>query len=96
VRAKPLRETAEIPSELLYAYQLNKELLETLELTFVSIMDYCRQKGIPIQDRKLASLLAKVNNLLVEFGSTPPFLQHRKRTPQDETEPKKASLDIEP
>jgi len=77
VSKKALREAIDVYNELLRVHQLNIEFLETLELTLFSIQNFCRKRNIPLQDKKLASLLGKAITLLDEI-SAPPNLQHQK------------------
>ena len=65
---KELRMLIDTYNELLRSHQLNIELLETLELTLLSVKNYCIKHNIPIGDAKIASLISKVNLLLDEIG----------------------------
>lgn len=76
-------------SEILRLKQLNVEFLETLQLTGLWFIDYQKKTGAPVPNVEvLGSLMRKADQLLDEIISeTPPSLQHRKRTPDDATEP---------
>jgi hypothetical protein len=64
-------------------HQLNLELLEQLAV----VCKWMLSNNIQVPNRdKFVSLLRKARILFDEFYS-PPFLQHRKRTPEDATEP---------
>jgi hypothetical protein len=78
-----IAETIDTLTELKRMYQLNLELLEQLGVACGWLLD----NKIPIPNRDtICSLLVKARMLLDEIYS-PPFLQHRKRTPEDSTEP---------
>jgi hypothetical protein len=70
---------------------LNIELLEGLLQAYASIANYCKIHGLPLSfDQKLAYFLSHSKSLIQEINEEiqlPPNLQHRKRTPSEETEP---------
>jgi hypothetical protein len=86
---KDLREAIDTYKELLLVHQLNVELLDTLELTLISIRSYCTENNIPIGNSKISSLLSKVNILLEEIDcSVSDGFSQRKPSVKDFTEPR--------
>jgi hypothetical protein len=71
---------------------LNLELLDVLSVTIEWFMDFHRKTQIEIPNIKAISLLIGKTHALLKEIDSPPFLQHRKRTPQDETEPTSHSV----
>jgi len=73
--------------EFIRIRELNVELLDVLSVTIEWFMAFHKKTQIDIPNMKaLSSLIGKTHALLREIDS-PPFLQHRKRTPEDATEP---------
>lgn len=67
--------------------QNNFEFLDTLKTTLTQIHTLTKQQPFSIVDeKKLEEMQVKIHALVAEL-SAPPFLQHRKRTPEDTTEP---------
>jgi len=84
---KALRDAIDTYDGLLRLHQLNEEFLLTLELSLHWLLEFSEKHKIPIPHReKFQPLLGKVHALITEIAS-PPFLQHRNRTPEDPTEP---------
>jgi len=77
--AKELREVVDTYTELLRVYQLNTELLDTLELTLYSVKDFCIAHNIPFGNDKISSLLSKINALLSEMDLTDDSLHGHKK-----------------
>lgn len=80
-----LKEASSIFNELIRMHELNRELLETLQVTLLRIKKYTEKNNIPLDDAT-KSLLNRVVILREEVIS-PPFLQHLNQTPKDSTEP---------
>jgi len=76
--AKELREAVDTYSELLRVHQPNIEMLETLELTMLSVKEFCIAHNIPIGNAKIGSLISKTDILLNEITQEP---SRRKVTP---------------
>jgi len=84
-----LKEASSTFNELVRMHELNQELLETLMVAMQWMREYARKNNIPLLNQDTYfSLLNKAEMLINEIMSdSPPFLQHRKRTPPDKTEP---------
>ena len=84
-----LKEASSTFNELVRMHELNQELLETLMVAMQWIRGYAEKNNIPFPNQNtFFSLLRKAESLINEMMSnSPPFLQHRKRTPEDATEP---------
>jgi len=86
MKTRALRDAIDTYNELLLIHQLNLELLTTLELTLLSIKEFCIKNNIPFGNSKIASLIGQVNSLLDEISRTDEFL-HEDKSDADFTEP---------
>ncbi len=68
--AKELREAVDTYSELLRMHHLNIELLETLELTMLSVKEFCKAHKIPFANTKIYSPISKTDALIDEIAET--------------------------
>ena len=63
-----IREIIDTYTELVRLHQLNMELLETLELSFLWLKDSSEEQYVPLRDReKIQRLLRKAYHLMKEI-----------------------------
>jgi len=82
-----LKDATATLNELLRMHDLNRELLETLQVTMLWLRDYAEKNNLPLPNGSTYnSLINKAQVLIDELTSSDGFLQ-RKKSDKDFTEP---------